>query len=387
MTLSVEADGNLSLPNQQKLSFEIAGTIAEINVKKGDRVLHGQVLARLDDASLKDSVTQAELAVLQREQALNSARYDLERVDQQIEEAKPKTNDIFTYYTDMPKVQSNIGTARDSIEAARKASREGRTADVSAALADALKFLDIAYQASGATQFLDVSRLRPVADTISSMRQLAYSQDKAQAAVTAAQLALDSARVTLAMAKKELAKAAIAAPFTGLVADVPAKVGDRLSIATATSTTIVQLIDPDTVEMEARVDEVDIPRVKLGQDTVVRLDALPQLEQPGKVNFISSLPTVKAGVVTYKAVIGLRSGSTELKDGMSGTARITYDRVSDVLLVPDAAVRDKYTRPWVEVVSGDKVEKRNITLGRSGGREREVVNGLKAGDLVVLPQA
>jgi multidrug efflux pump subunit AcrA (membrane-fusion protein) len=132
------------------------------------------------------------------------------------------------------------------------------------------------------------------------------------------------------------------------------------------------------------IDEMDISRVKLGQEAVVTLDALPHKKVNGKVTFISPTGKVWEDEVSYKTTITLENPGEELKDGMSATADIIIDRRNNVLLIPNRAIQGSVENPWVEVIINDKAEKRQVTLGLSDGTYTEVLSGLKQGEKVVL---
>ena len=383
LTVSVEADGNVLFPRQQKLAFEIPGTVASVTVAKGDMVTQGQVVARLDDSALTAAVRQKELAVAQVEQQLVKARYDLDRATEQIEEAAPRTPLVFTYYPDMPLVRDRVSTARQSIEEAMALNTAGETAEVSSKLDAALKGLDEAYQAASVTQFLDIGKEADVSKVISNMRQLTYQKERAQSLVEETQVSLESGRAALAQARDDVQKATLKAPFAGLIADVPVKVGDRIAAPGANLGPVALLVDPTKVEVEALVDELDIAGVQLGQQAVVEADALRGKELKGNVVYISGIPNVKAGVVSYRVTIRLNQPEAALKDGMTVNAQIAVEQLDNVVLAPEKAVKGARTgQPYVEVLTAGSVEHRNVTLGKSDGREREITAGLSAGERV-----
>jgi multidrug efflux pump subunit AcrA (membrane-fusion protein) len=385
LALSVQADGNLTLPVQQKVSFDTFGTITQVTVKKGDRVTKGQVLARLDDSDLKDVVTQRELGVKQQEQTVKLAEFDLSYAMQKLEEVQPRTDLTYTYFTDIPFIRDNLMKAQDNITSALNLNKTGKTAEANAELDKASLLLNQAYEASKTTIFIDMGQTASVQSTISTIRQLSYQKERAEATLASAQVALESGKALLAEARQELNKAVLTAPIGGTISDVPARAGDRLSVATYASAPIVTIVDLDSIEMDGKVDEVDISKVKIGQQAVIQADALPGTDINGKVTFISPLATVRSGVVSYKATISIQPpAGLELKEGMTVTARIIYDRVENVLILPETAVKDRFTKPWVELVESGSLVNRQVTLGRTADKLYEITAGLKAGDKVAV---
>jgi multidrug efflux pump subunit AcrA (membrane-fusion protein) len=385
LVITVEADGNLSMPIQRKLTFDMPGTIVTLPVAKGDIVKSGQVLATLDDSDIKDAIKQAELNVIQQEQAVKLTEYDLERINQQLEEFAPTTPLLFTYYTDVPLIRDSIIKARVAIESAQTMFDSGQPKEAATELARALKELGTAYQASGVTQFLDLGKRTTVSESITTLRNLTYQKERAQTALERARGAVDSARLSLEQTRKNLSKVSLTAPFGGLITDVPVKLGDRLPAATYTTFTIAQIVDLNRIEMDGLVDEVDIPKVKTGQEATLKADALPNKEFRGYVTYISTTPTIKAGVVSYKVTIDLQDTTgSGLKDGMTATAYINWERRVNIIIVPDTAIRDRYNIPYVEVVQDNgNVVKRPVVLGKTDGRNREINEGLKAGEHIL----
>ena len=111
------------------------------------------------------------------------------------------------------------------------------------------------------------------------------------------------------------------------------------------------------------------------------------MELKGKVTFISSVPSVKAGVVQYKVTLALDPAAPQfgqLKDGMTINAKIAVERRDNVLLVPETTVKDVRGKPWVQVAAADgSLEHRSVTLGKTDGKTREIVSGLKTGERIV----
>jgi RND family efflux transporter MFP subunit len=197
---------------------------------------------------------------------------------------------------------------------------------------------------------------------------------------------MEKAQLTLEEAKDDLEKAVMTAPFDGVIAVVNAKEGDRLSTMDYTTKIILELIDPNIMELTAEVDEIDIPEVRLGQSAIISLDALPTLQLEGRVISIYPLPTEESGLILYKVKIGfdVPEGSW-LRAGMSATADIIIDKRSNVLLVPNRAVeQDSFGNPVVKVMVNEQIEERPVVIGVSDGYQTEIVGGLSAGDVVVI---
>ena len=143
---------------------------------------------------------------------------------------------------------------------------------------------------------------------------------------------LEVSELALDEAQKQLDEATITAPFDGVVASVGVKEGEFLSPATYTGTTIVELIDPRHMELTARVDELDVVKVKTEQKVTISVDAMPGMELEGWVTFISPVAREPVGVVlfededeekSYEVKIAFEiPENSPIRSGMSATAEI-----------------------------------------------------------------
>jgi HlyD family secretion protein len=154
----------------------------------------------------------------------------------------------------------------------------------------------------------------------------------------------------------------------------------------AYSNPAICLTNSSRIKLSGLIDEIDISRVRVGQEAVITLDALPGKDLKGKVTFVSQVGTSQMGVVSYKTTITLENASGELKDGMSATADIIIEQHENVLLIPNRAIQGTLANPYVEVVTDGETTQRTITIGSSDGRYTEVLSGLEKGEKVVLPR-
>jgi len=383
--LRVTADGRLAFVDDRSLTFGTIGKVGQVNVSELDRVTKGQVLARLDTTDLEQAVKAGELGVKVAELAAKSAQFDRTQAEYGVKAAeadlKPVQANVkaagidleqatdnfrkitypYTYSTfifDVPQAVTFISDAKRQIADADAGLQIGLPADryyeVSRQLQDALDNLTKGRELLARGQGADVfqSGLLTVKD-FWTLRAAQLAMDKAQLAVENAQnvvskaaLAIDSARTALNKAqlgvdkanndmdvaknnltgaRNQLDKAVITAPFDGIIARVNVKVGDVLSPVNYTITAI-DLIDPSRMECNIRVNELDVPNVKLGQKVTIRVRALPDERFEGVVTSISPLPDVEGSAVSYevKTVFDVPQKSA-LKAGMRATVDITCD--------------------------------------------------------------
>ena len=329
LVISIDVSGNLEMPCKVDLSFGTSGMIKEIMVEEGDRVVKGQTLAKLDAPVLEANVAMAELNLEQTIYPYYS----------------------YTHAADVPGTWLALDEAEGNLEEAQRLLEEGRIEEAQLLLEQVGQSLDKA-------------------------------KEKSESRILSLPLSVKMLELQLDQAEAELAKAVITASFDGVVADIYIKEGQQLS---ATSPAIY-LIDPSEIKLSGVIDEIDVSKVKLGQEATITLDALPDKEVKGRVTFISPASTAQAGVVFYKTTITLENPDEELKDGMSANAEIVIEEHDGVLLIQNRAVQGSLEKPWVEVVTEGQIEERQISIGLSDGIYTEILSGLEEGEEVVLPQ-
>lgn len=331
LTISVSGSGSIGVANEARLAFDGSGKVSKIWVEEGNEVSEGQLLAVLvpvDTEALELALAQAALSLAQAEAGLDQAEAGRAQAEAALEEANYNLGQLERYH----------------------ATYEQRR----------------------------VAKLQVSA---------AESQVKAvESEVSAAELAVTVAKEAVVEAQSQLETETITAPFDGVVTSVNVEEGDIIPAPSMSQVKIVSLIDPNSLELEVKVDEIDIPSVALEQRAIVSLDALPELELEGRVTYISPLPTVEAGVTEYNVKIGfdVPEGSG-IRVGMSATADIIINERSNVLLVPNRAIKqDSQGNPVVWVMVGEQMEPRSVIVGISDGLQTEVVQGLDEGETVAI---
>jgi len=226
-----------------------------------------------------------------------------------------------------------------------------------------------------------------MSQTILEENELTFRSGLNLKSLRAANLNLQIAETQLKKSKEELMKTEILAPFDGTVVDIGVKENDQLSEFDYSSKTAVYLVDTRTVKMEGVVDEVDVYKVKVGQDAIITVDALPDVDLQGKVTFISPFGNQTTGVVEFPVTISLDPIATELKGGLTATADIIIDVHKDVLVVPNRAIKGSLGNYWVDVVTDEKkltTEKRDVVLGAQNEQFTEIISGLNQGEKVIV---
>lgn len=223
-----------------------------------------------------------------------------------------------------------------------------------------------------------------IGDTVKSGQTLCtVSSDSVDNQITTAKLNLESSQ-------KNVDNYRITSPISGTVIEKDAKVGDKLESG-STSTTLAVIYDLSYLKMELAVDELDISKVKVGQNVTITADAVDGTFT-GTVDKVSIAGTTNNGVTTYPVTVVIRDYGT-LLPGMNVNASIVVAESSNALTIPNEAVN----RGNTVLITSDSPSASNaltdqqapdgyvyvkIETGISDDDDIEVTSGLQEGDTV-----
>ena len=214
-----------------------------------------------------------------------------------------------------------------------------------------------------------------------------------ETALSNAEIALKNAKNSLTNVEKQLDNYNIKSPITGMVAYKNNKLGDIISnFQSTTSKVMVTIVDNSVKKFEMEVDELDIAKVKVGQDVIITIDALNGQEYTGKVSNINTIGKSVAGITSYTVTIELEN-APEIYAGMNVDADIQITSIQDVMRVPLSAVRkgnfvykkvsdETYQDEDTSVPMG--YQKVKIEIGQNNSDYIEILSGLEEGDTVLV---
>ncbi len=287
--------------------------------------------------------------------------------------------------------QAQVDSAQTQLDTLRAGSTAAQIAAAEASVAQAQSALDL--------------KLNPTTDA---------DWRAAEASLAQAQAALENAR-------NNLDKAILRAPFDGVISAVNGSVGQSVSGTVAT------VLDMSVPQLLVTMTEADVAKVAVGQTALLTFDAFNGAMASGKVLSINPQATVTSGISNYSAYVsiepltadftpsagkgpGAQPGSgppgsgvgraglsqttgtppaaldlTKLRAGMTGSASITYLTKSDVLVVPNRAIKTVSQRRVVELSLGNGAsEQREVTTGAADESFTEIVAGLTEEDKVLI---
>ena len=202
------------------------------------------------------------------------------------------------------------------------------------------------------------------------------SQTRLDAFVIRSGLAADSVR--LARAKLARARSTIVAPFAGVVDRVLTVPGDLLSAGAEIST----LVDLRNLRIEASVLEHDLPLIKIGGEAVITSAAAAGQSFMGKV--VAVLPLVDSTTRAGRAFVRT-TGTGALRPGMYADVRLEAQRLRGRRLVPTRAIIQRDGRDLVFVIRDGRAQWTYVMVGRSNGRQTEILPDSSSGQIPVNP--
>jgi HlyD family secretion protein len=190
------------------------------------------------------------------------------------------------------------------------------------------------------TRYEEVARLSggkvPSATELDSARA---AVDRAAAALNSAQANVTVARATLSTDETNLSKASIRSPIDGVVLSRSVDPGNAVAASLQAVTLFALAENLTQLQLQASVDEADVGSVTVGQKASFTVSAYPSRRYPATISRVAFGSTTTNNVVTYVTKLDVDNADLSLRPGMTAVATIVATERSDVLLVPNTALR------------------------------------------------
>ena len=392
----VSASGEIKPKTYVNIGANAYGKITHLYVKEGDHVKKGQLLAQLENVQSSADVS------------ANQASVEAAETDAIAADAALKTSDA-----DLLRAQADYERNKLDWDRAQNLYKDGLIAK---------------------SDFDSRQNAWATADSGLVQAKARVAQAKAQK--DSADRHVAQARANLTRVTDVLQKTTYAAPYDGVVTNLPVREGESvvIGIQNALGSTLLTLADMSIITAEVKVDETDIVNVHLGQSSEVTIDAIPGKIFHGTVSEIGDNAIVRStGVATsqqataseeakdFKVVVTVNDPPPDLRPGLSTTAKITTAARTNAVTVPiqalsvrtkaqleqeksapgsvhaaapapkEVASKDKSSSSidqkqdvqGVFVIRNKKAEFVPVTTGIAGTSDIEVLNGLHEGDEVI----
>jgi multidrug efflux pump subunit AcrA (membrane-fusion protein) len=379
-TLSVTVAGNGSVisKNQASVNPAISGTVKRLRVSVGTHVTKGDVLFVIDNPKLDAGVTQAEASYQQSKSGTYKAQQQELQADVDLETA------VLRARQSLHQAKASVANAKSSLDR-DKTAKPYNQHDVDAAaheLAAAKAGAKTAWQ-----EYEHAHRLQQEGH--------AAAVESYNAAVTAQQ----ASYMNYEQAITDADQRTVTAPISGYITTLAINNGDQIGSGSSSSKTSsggtgssssnsapIVISSLSKLQAQVQIAETDRPKVKRGQKVQVTFDAVPDLTITGKVTQIDAVGTSSSGVVTYNVTVSFDVQDKRLNPGMTAAASIITEVHTDVLMVPNAAVKtDSSGGSYVQVLDAPNGTPRSVTVtvGAADDTNTEIVSGLSGTENVV----
>ncbi|SFK22156.1 HlyD family secretion protein [Nitrosomonas aestuarii] len=207
-----------------------------------------------------------------------------------------------------------------------------------------------------------------------------------QASCDAALADIKRAKAQIRVTQAGLERTVLKAPFAGIIAKITGEVGEYATPSPPgiPMPPVIDLIDDSCLYVSAPMDEVDAPKIELGQPARVTLDAMPDKVFNGKVKRIAPYVTeIEKQARTVDIEVSFdKTPDNILLAGYSADVEVILDNREDVLRIPTQALRQNNMVLLLGV--DNKLVERQLETGLANWSFTEVINGLKDGDQVVI---
>jgi len=347
---SVVATGKIEPITKVEIKSKANGIIKVLPVEVDQLVAEGAVLVELDRENLMAHVRETRATLQAAKAALEGAQAQLEK--------------------------SRVEAEGPDVEFARRSLQRAKTLFQQKLIAQS--------QLDEAQTTLDQAENR----TRAAQSQLSIAKarvSEAGANVAQAQAATDRA-------EEELANATIRAPMRGTILARDVEVGSPVSSILnmgAAATPVVTMGDISKVFVRGKVDETEIGNLRLNQPARITVETFKDKTFQGKVTQISPMGVERDNVTNFEVRVSIENPGNELKANMTANAEIVLEERPNALIAPEGAITyDAKRNASVELLDRTTRSGRRrvpIKVGISNGTRTQILEGLKQGDKLVLP--
>ncbi|MCZ8156278.1 MAG: efflux RND transporter periplasmic adaptor subunit [Leptospira sp.] len=371
---------------------KISGRVERLFVKEGDLIKKGQKLAKLDsltfelDFAKHKAAKDSAYALLQlAKEKENLARKNIEiklgETDKRIG-LYHKAIAEFERYSEILRKKEILWSERAiSDEEFENIKLEHSSKKL--AVNNAKRDLDMILIGIRDEDILSSGLAVPISkkEKIELLKKINTKIESSETEVAASQVR--ASEVNLKSAEMLLQESILYAPSDGLIAKINRTEGELINAGSGGLPPILTIISNKGVYVSFAINEGDLGKVKIGNETNVTIDALPNKSYLGKVKKIS--PLVDQKTHTADAKVELSGKHTQLRPGMFVRAEVKMDEKKNAIFIPQSAVVSlNQEEASVYIVRESRVFKQKIKLGEKQNDRILVEEGLDSGDRVVL---
>lgn len=342
----IAADAILYPINQANVMPKISSPVRRMLVNRGDHVKAGQILAELESRDLAAAVQESK------------GQYDQAQSSYQVVSGA-------TVPEDKTKAQSDVNSAQQGLEAAKRVYESRVNLNKEGALAQ--KLVDDAKVALVQAQ----SQFDTAQRHLQSVQQVSEKQ-----ALIGSQAQVASAKAHYETAQAQLSYAVVRSPINGIVADRSVYAGE----IAASGAAIVSVVDISQVVARANVSVKEAATLRPGRAATI---IGPGGEVAGKVTVVS--PSVDPNATTIQVWVQAGNKGEIMKPGATVRVSIAAETIKNAIVVPKSALLnfDEGGEKVMIYGSDGAAHERKVEVGITEGDKVQIVSGLKAGEQVI----
>jgi multidrug efflux pump subunit AcrA (membrane-fusion protein) len=336
-----------------QIGTRATGEIMDMNVKVGDTVKKGQLIAKLDSRDIEKEISQAieQINILNKELQLENETYPYQR-NIYLESIRDTTSRM---QTALGKFEREFFLYRRGFSAKEELDVMKTDYDTAKASFEQAK---LELQRYDREHFLTVDRLK-----FEIKKQKSF---------------LEELRVRLSYTY-------IYSPIDGIVTQVTAERGETL-VSGLQVGNLITVLNPQLLELWVYVDETDISKVKVGQKVEYTVDTYPEKTFSGTVDRINVSPDIFENIVYYRAIVNIDNETAQFfKPEMTTQCKIIVADKNNVLVVPNESLKWKDDHYIVyKILNEEKnvIKEIPVTLGEKGDNTTEIIDGVREGDKI-----
>ena len=219
--------------------------------------------------------------------------------------------------------------------------------------------------------------------------KVAQALKQAQEEHSIAKETLEIVRDGVSSANKSGSTTLIRSTISGLILDVPVKVGNSVTMSNTFNdgTTIATVANMDDLIFDGNIDETEVGMLHIGLPVRITVGALKDLAFDAALEYIAPKATQSGGTNLFEIKASVKvPGDVTIRSGYSANAEIELQRVENVLTIEESALQFEGDDTFVYVMGADGYEKRPVVTGLSDGVKIEIKEGLSTSDKVRGPQ-
>ena len=363
LQLTIALKGQLALGRVEEIVSPFEGHVSEIHVNIGQMVPEGKKIIELDTGQLVAELRRSEVDYIN---------------------SRDRLEEIKDWSSGAEMARARAALRRAGIE----------LDDAKQTLARATFLLDQGIISALEHEQAERSRINRKLDFEAAERELASVEKKgSEETLKIAQIDVETARAQLQSYQEKLDMASIKAPISGVLiaAEGPGVKPLVKGRPVSQGELLASIADFERLSVESSIDEVDVRKIKVGQRALISGPGFGEIEVEGTVSLVSSRAKSGMGLPRFNIIVDLDKlddrASDQLRVGMSAHVAIVVYSNPESLMIPLYAVEQFGNDGIIKVVEEgtDNIETRTVSLGYTTLDSVEVINGLAAGEMVVLP--